>query len=95
MARMIGKTLRIRQCPYECCGDTMDKHSVKIREKRAWLEEAELELYDERDEKHKNGICYNPPGYGCDDCYNNDDYYDASELDGIPGVWTDAERLIP
>lgn len=47
MAKMIGKTLRILQCPYECCGDTRDKHSVKIREKEEWKREVKKELDDD------------------------------------------------
>lgn len=47
MAKMIGKTLRFRQCPYECCGVTRDKHEVKIREKEAWKREAGQELDDD------------------------------------------------
>jgi hypothetical protein len=32
---------------------------------------------------------------GCSHCYPEDfDYYDASELDGVKGVWTDTARLI-
>lgn len=47
MARMIGKTLRIRQCPYECCGDTKDRASVKQQEKESWKREADQELRDD------------------------------------------------
>ena len=47
MARMIGKTLRFRQCPYECCGVQRDKHEVKRRERVEWQREAEQEMEDD------------------------------------------------
>lgn len=96
MARMIGKTLRIRQCPYECCGDTRRRHSVKNEEEAFWRKEADDEI-DGFERDHENGMCMDVrTGMGgCSFCYPEDyDYYDASELDGIKGVWTDTARLI-
>lgn len=49
MAKMIGKTLRFRQCPYECCGVTQDKHAVKIREKAEAFRFEELAEEDYED----------------------------------------------
>ena len=92
MAKMIGKTLRFRQCPYECCGVTQDKHTVKIREKAEAFRFEEDSNYDIHD--HSQGICYNPPGgYGCKYCYGEDldDAYDNSDLDDVPGVWCDKD----
>lgn len=92
MAKMIGKTLRFRQCPYECCGITQDKHAVKIREKTEAFRYEETATTDRHD--HANGICYNPPGgYGCEYCYGEDldDAYDNSDLDDVPGVWCDVD----
>ena len=50
MPRMIGKTLRFRQCPYECCGVTRDKHQVKIREK------AEAFKFEELADEDDDGV---------------------------------------
>lgn len=96
MARMIGAAQWHKECPYSCCRSMIHKSTAKAQEKVQWTKEAEDELYDERDEKHARGLCFDPKSkmYGCDYCYDNTDYYDASELDGVPGVWTDAERLI-
>lgn len=96
MARMIGSAQWHQECPYSCCRSMIPKSTAKAQEKVQWTKEAEDELYDERDEKHARGLCFDPKAkmYGCDYCYNGDDYYDASELDGIEGVWTDTERLI-
>lgn len=96
MARMIGKSQWHPQCPYGCCRGWKDKTTTKQQEKTQWTAEAADELYDERDERHARGICFDPKTkmYGCDYCYDSTDYFDASELDGVKGVWTDAERLI-
>lgn len=85
MAKMIGKKLRVKQCPYECCGDTKDTSSIKAKEKSQWIREAQEELFD----KHKNGMC----AEGCYECedIDLDDAYDNSDLDDIPGVWSDVD----
>jgi hypothetical protein len=72
------------------------RETVKHQEKAQWKSETADELYDERDERHARGLCFDPKTkmYGCDYCYNSDDYVDGSEVDGIKGVWTDLERLI-
>jgi hypothetical protein len=81
---MIGKTLRFRQCPYECCGLEREKHTVKIREK------AEAFKYEElATEEHPDGLCSNEKTgmAGCDYCYGDD--YDGNgpeDLEGIEGV---------
>lgn len=84
MARMIGKTLRFRQCPYECCGVTQDKHAVKIREE---AEAFRLEAVANGD--HPDGLCYNEKTgmAGCYICEGEDfDYNPPEDLEGIPGV---------
>lgn len=99
MAKMYGKLRKMGygQCKYGCCYMPTSKTTIKREETERVLKEAQEEIEEELDLKHSRGLCYDPYSkmYGCDYCYNNDDYYDASELDGIPGVWTDAERLIP
>lgn len=98
MARMIGKIHGSMwgQCRSGCCDLSTSKTRVKREELTQALSEAEDEMYGfERD--HENGICSDPrTGMGgCNYCYPEDfDYYDASELDGIKGVWTDTARLI-
>ena len=76
--------------------DNKPKNYFKHREETLAITEAVEEIYEDSDEKHARGICYDPHAkmYGCADCYDGTDYYDASELDGIKGVWTDTERLI-
>ena len=89
MAKMIGKTLRFRQCPYECCGITEDKHAVKIREE---AEAFRLEAI--ANEEHPPGLCSNEKTgmAGCDYCYGDDyDHYDNAELDNIKGVWCNTD----
>lgn len=76
MAKMIGKTLRFRQCPYECCGLEKNRHTVKREEEVLWRKEA--------DEEMAHGMFCGD--YYCPECSGEDfDYYDASELDGIKG----------
>lgn len=98
MAKMFGKIKHtwFNSCRRGCCLADTNKASVNRDEMKTALTEAEQEMYEERDEKHDRGLCFDPKTkmYGCDYCYNGDDYYDGSELDGVPGVWTDLERLI-
>lgn len=98
MAKMFGKLKKMwyGQCKYGCCYMRSSKTHTKHAEEALAMKEAEQEMYEERDEKHARGLCFDPKTkmYGCDFCYDNEDYYDASELDGVPGVWTNAERLI-
>lgn len=87
MAKMIGKTLRFRQCPYECCGVTQDKHAVKLREKSEAFRFEELAT-----DEHPEGLCSDEKSgmLGCEYCYDDldyDDAYDNSDLDDIDGVW--------
>jgi hypothetical protein len=82
MAKMIGKTLRFRQCPYECCGVTQDKHAVKLREKAEALKFEEL-----AEEDHPDGLCSNGSMAGCAYCYGEDfDNNPPEHLNGIPNV---------
>ena len=90
MAKMIGKTLRFRQCPYECCGITQDKHSVKIREKEEAFRFEELAT-----DIHPDGLCQDEKTgmLGCEYCYDDDldDAYDNSDLDNVERVWCDVD----
>ena len=84
MAKMVGDKIWFRECRH-CCGEKTGKRSMKQQEKRDWAAEAEEEL--------SHGMFCGD--YYCPECGGDDfDYYDASELDGIKGVWTDTERLI-
>lgn len=98
MARMIGKIHKMwyGQCRRGCCYIPLSKTTIKREETERALKEAQEEIDEELDLKHARGICYDngTKTYGCEDCYDSTDYFDASELDGIKGVWTDAERLI-
>lgn len=90
MARMIGKVKKMwyGQCKYGCCYMRSSKTATKRAEESLALHEAEEELYDERDEKHARGICFDPKTkmYGCDSCYDGDDYNPPEDLDGVPNV---------
>lgn len=52
MAKMIGKTLRVLQCPYTCCSDTKNKGSAKAQERSQWLKDAEAEAEFTQDCPH-------------------------------------------
>ena len=98
MARMFGKIRHtwFNSCRRGCCLADSNKTSIKREEMKLLLTEAIEEMHEERDQKHARGICFDPVTkmYGCDECYDNTDYHDASELDGVHRVWTNAERLI-
>lgn len=95
MAKMYGKLRKMwyGQCKRGCCYMPASKSSIKREEMTLVLREAEDEMYDERDEAHKNGICYDPKTkmYGCDYCYDNSDPADNSDLDEVPGVWCNVD----
>lgn len=95
MAKMYGKIKYkfFNSCRLGCCEIDFDKSTIKRREETLAFREAEDEMYDERDEKHKRGICYDPKSkmYGCDYCYDSTDPYDNADLEGIPGVWCDVD----
>lgn len=94
MAKMIGAKVWLKRCPYMCCAAKIPRSSIKAQEKQEWIHEAETDLSDF---PHENGLCSDPKTgvSGCGGCYGEDfDYYDASELDGIKGVWTDTARLL-
>lgn len=86
MARMIGKTQWHQQCDYGCCRGMVPKDTARNREDRQWTKEAEEELFD----KHKNGMCSPDGCYECEP-FDYDDSYDNSDLDDIPGVWSDLD----
>lgn len=88
MARMIGTAQWHQQCSYGCCRGMVHRSTAKAREKRDMAKEVEQELYDERDERHARGICFDPVTkmYGCESCYDDTDYYPPEELDGVPNV---------
>jgi len=84
---MIGKLKKMwyGQCKYGCCYMRTSKTMVKRHEEALAYKEAEEEM------AHGDWC----GDYYCKECGGEDfDYYDASELDGIKGVWTDTARLI-
>lgn len=95
MARMYGKIKYkfFNSCRRGCCTIDFDKQTVKRAEESLAFKEAEEEMYEESDEKHSRGICFDPRTkmYGCDDCYDSTDPADNSDLDGIPGVWCNVD----
>lgn len=85
MAKMIGKLTKVKACPYMCCSLPRTVSTIKHNEETQWKAEAAEEMAH-------GTFCGD---YFCPECGGDDeDYYDASELDGVPGVWTNAERLI-
>lgn len=74
--------------------DNKTKSYFKHREEERDLKEAVEEITDF---PHDMGnLCSDPKTgmAGCEYCYGFDyDYYDASELDSIKGVWTNTARL--
>lgn len=84
MAKMVGDLIWHRVCR-DCCGEKTTTKNLKRLEKEQWQREVDEEL--------AHGMFCTD--YFCDECGGEDfDYYDASNLDGIKGVWTDAARLI-
>jgi hypothetical protein len=84
---MIGKIQHsyYPQCKFGCCTVEVRRSHVKNDEERQWKAEAEEEMAH-------GWFCGD---YYCPECGgDDDDYYDASELDGIKGVWTNTARII-
>jgi hypothetical protein len=81
---MIGKTLTVLQCPYECCAVRRTKRQAKRREDLEAFRIEEVAV-----EEHPLGLCSNEKTgmAGCDYCYGDD--YDGNgpeDLEGIEGV---------
>lgn len=95
MARMIGKVKKMwyGQCKRGCCYMRHSKTGVKREELKLSLSDAQAELDDINDTAHDRGMCYDPATktYGCWKCEDLDDAYDNSDLDDIPGVWSDTD----
>lgn len=87
MAKMFGKHKHtyFNSCRLGCCYRDIPKSSVKREEKTAWIREA--------DEEMAHGTYCGD--YYCPECGGGEDldYNDASDLDGIKGVWTDARGV--
>jgi hypothetical protein len=89
MAKMIGKLIVKDWCGRGCCTTESNKHHVKREELALAFKEAAEEMYEDSDEKHARGMCYDiaTKSYGCNVCGDfDDDAYDNSDLDGIEGV---------
>jgi hypothetical protein len=69
----------------DCCDWSRGKRSQKAVENKQWQEEAWLESL----EHHGSDCPYD--SHGCIECWDidHDDAYDNSDLDDIPGVWSD------
>lgn len=86
MARMINKASG-REFSCGCCDWDRGKRSQKAMENKQWQEEAWLESLE-----HHGAQCpYST--HGCIECWDidYDDAYDNSDLDDVPGVWSNKD----